>query len=322
MGGTLAEDAATIDALPRYTGEDLLRAVPEISSTGEVECVTTRRMRSDDETLTDILEVAQLVTRALKDGAGGVVVAHGTDTLEEISFALDVLVNSEAPVVVTGAMRRPGVPGADGFRNLISAFMVARADTARGLGTLIVFDDTVHSARFVIKGHTNSIASFRSSTIGPIGWLSEGDVRIGARPRHQRRIAIRPGAPEPRVGILKVFLGCDGAFVQAIAQLKFDGLVVEGFGGGNVPASLAPELERMSQRVPVIIASRVGEGEVLRRTYGFAGDGADLLRRGLISGGSLSAGKSQVLLALLLMSGLHGGALKRTFEEMSLPADG
>jgi L-asparaginase len=321
VGGTAAENIRATHARgPEYTAEHLLMAIPDSSLREEVECYTVRQTRSDDETMADVVEIAQLAQRVMKEGARGVVVSQGTDTLEEVAFGLDLLVDPERPVVVTGAIRRPGTHGADGARNLIAAFQVAAAETTRGLGTVVVFDDLIHGARFAHKSHISSIAAFRSETVGPLGWLSEGKVQIGARPARHRPLSITPGVREVRVGVLKAFLGAGGELVKAIADLKYDGLIIEGFGGGNVPARMVDELEKVAREIPVAVTSRVAAGEILKSTYSFAGDGADLQRRGLMSAGTLSAGKAQVLLGLLLMSGVPREGMRQPFEEMALPA--
>lgn len=125
--------------------------------------------------------MATEITRLFEEGSDGIVITQGTDTIEETAFVLDLLVDAETPIVVTGAMRNPSLPGADGPANLLASVQVASSFAARGLGTLVVFNDEVHAARFVRKTHTQNPATFRSSPVGPIGWISEGTPRIPTR---------------------------------------------------------------------------------------------------------------------------------------------
>src|SRR6185437_15072259 len=126
---------------------------------------------------TDLLGLRDEILRRVEDGSAGIVITQGTDTIEETAFALDLLWAGHAPIVITGAMRNPTLPGADGPANLLAAVRVAASPAARGLGVLVVIADEIHAARFVSKRHTQSPAAF-AALAGPLGWVSEGDVRI------------------------------------------------------------------------------------------------------------------------------------------------
>jgi L-asparaginase len=245
------------------------------------------------------------------------VVTQGTDTIEESAFALGILVASPKPVVVTGAMRNPTLPGADGPANLLAAVQVASSPETQGLGCVVVLNDEIHANRFVRKMHTTSTSAFRSPLAGPIGWVHEGRPRVVARHSPHVHVDIASGTPIPPVALLKVSIGDDSRLLGEILGLGYAGLVVEGFGGGHVPEPLAPVLGELTARMPVVLASRTGSGEVLRETYGFEGSESDLLNRGLISAGLLDGLKSRVLLSLLLASGASRDAIAKSFAEMS-----
>jgi L-asparaginase len=318
-GGTVSEvrDDRNLAAAPTLGAEHLLQQFPLPPGLPPVRAVDGPSQRSADATVPGIVGLAALVTAEIKRGAAGVVVTHGTDTLEEAAFGLDLLVPAGAPVAVTGAMRLNQDPGADGPANLLAALRVAAAPEAGGLGTLVVFGDTIHAARFVEKAHASSPAgAFASGTAGPVGWVVEDRARIALRPAPQRRIAVT-GSAVPLVVIVKLFVGVDDRIVSALAGLGPAGAVVEGFGGGHVPGSLAGALGELASRVPVVISTRVPAGEVLRGTYGGAGDEADLRARGLISAGVLSTAKAHLALSLLLMSGASGEALRAGFEDIA-----
>jgi L-asparaginase len=123
--------------------------------------------------LKDLIELAGEIQAHIDAGTRGVVVTQGTDTMERTAFVLDLLVHADAPIVVTGAMRHPSLPGAEGPANLLASVQVAVSDAARGVGTVVVLNDEIHATRFVQKTHTQNPATFRSPLTGPEGWVSE-----------------------------------------------------------------------------------------------------------------------------------------------------
>jgi L-asparaginase len=262
----------------------------------------------------DLVELAAEVTGRIDGGAAGAVVTQGTDTIEETSFVLDLLVDREAPVVVTGAMRNPTLPGADGPANLLAAIQVAASSVARGLGTLVVLNDEIHAARFVRKTHTSNPATFRSDPVGPLGWISEGVPRVVLRPTGRHKVTRPEDSQDTPVALYHVALGDDGRLLPKIEEMGYAGLVVEAMGGGHVPSVMAETLEDLASKMPVLLASRTGGGEVLRSTYGFIGSETDLLERGLIYAGPLDGRKARLLLTLLLRSGATKEEVKETFD--------
>lgn len=217
-------------------------------------------------------------------------------------------------MVVTGAMRNPSLPGADGPANLLAAARVAASDVARGLGTLVVLNDEIHAARYVQKTHTSNPGAFRSPLAGPIGWISEGIPRIAMRPAASHHLVVSTETRPRPVALLSVTLGDDGRLLRAVGDLGYVGLVIEGLGGGHVPAWMVPDLARLAGTMPVVLASRTRRGESPRRTYGFPGSETDLLGRGLIGAGSLDGPKARLLLSLLLRTGAERPEIVKTFD--------
>ncbi|SDX79130.1 Asparaginase [Modestobacter sp. DSM 44400] len=182
--------------------------------------------------------------------------------IQETSFALDLLVGRNPPVVVTGAMRNPTLAGPDGPANLLAAVQVAAAPAAAGLGTVVVVNDEVHAARFVRKTHTSNPATFRSVTAGPLGWLVEGRPRIAFRlPALAGVPYALDGGAVPPVALLTSVLGDDSRLLAHLAASGYAGLVLEAFGGGHVPAPVVPALAELASHLPVVLASRTGGGE-------------------------------------------------------------
>ncbi len=321
LGGTIAstnsDGGGTAGGVtPRLGARELVEAVPQLLEVADLETVAFRQIASGDLTLQDLIDLAAEITQRFEAGVDGVVVTQGTDTIEETSFALDLLVRSHRPVVVTGAMRNPTLAGSDGPANLLAAVQVAAAAEAGGLGTLVVVNDQIHAARFVRKTHTSSPATFGSPTAGPLGWVVEG------RPRIALRTPALEGAPAvmgrvPAVALLTSALGDDCRLIERVQELGYVGLVLEAFGGGHVPAHVVPALEALASRVPVILASRTGGGELLQKTYGFAGSERDLLARGLIPAGFLDGLKARILLSLLLAAGADLDGVRAAFAQVN-----
>jgi L-asparaginase len=319
LGGTIASvPGESAGAAPRLTADELVAAVPALEGLASLQATSFRQVPSPELTLSDLGALVAAARADVSAGAVGVVATQGTDTLEESAFVVDLLWDLEAPFVLTGAMRNPSLAGADGPANLLAAVRVACSPAARGLGSVVVFNDEIHAARFVRKTHATSPATFRSWAGGPLGWVAEDRVRVASRP-------VRPpveGLPDAAgldgspVALLRVTLGDDGRLLGAVEGLGYRGLVVEATGGGHVPRGWAEPLGRLATSLPVVLASRTGAGEVLRSTYGFVGSEIDLLERGLIPAGALDGTKARLLLALLLAGGASREAIAAAFERV------
>jgi L-asparaginase len=302
LGGTIAmTEQASGGVAPAVSAEALLAAVPGLDRAGiDIHARQVRQLPGAALSLDDVLAVAAEVGTALAGGATGVVVVQGTDTIEESAFLLDLVHGGEAPVVVTGAMRNPTQPGADGPANLDAAIRVAASPAARGLGCLVVLADEIHAARWVRKTHSSSVAAFASPFTGPVGGVAEGRVTIATRPVRCPALPLpTPSTGTPRVGICTVALGDDGHALEAFGG-EHDGLVVAGFGVGHVPAGMVAVLAELAGRMPVVLASRTGAGTVHTGTYGFPGSERDLVARGLVPAGHLDPLKARLLLWLVL----------------------
>ena len=319
-GGTIASAVKPgVGATPSLDVGEMARQMPGVQEIAEVVPQASQRLASSLMTVRDLIDIAAAARASVAQGCRGVVVTQGTDTIEEIAFGLDLLCAGDDPIVVTGAMRNASLPSADGPANVVAAIRVAASDAARGLGTLVVLNDEIHAARFVRKAHTANPATFRSMATGPIGWLAERDVRIALRPVRRFEVGVPEGAMPAPVCLLKMSLGDDGRLLQYVPTAGFMGLVLEGFGGGHVPGDVAAPglLESIIERMPVVLASRAGSGEVLRSTYGgFPGSETDLISRGVIYAGSLDGPKARILLTLLLMRGADRDEIIRTFAQI------
>jgi L-asparaginase len=288
----------------RLRGHELVDALAGLVEGVEIDVHDVQAGPSADLTFEVVLDVVAAAHAAVSAGASGVVVTQGTDTLEESAYLADLTWTENAPLVVTGAMRNPTLPGADGPANLVAALRVAAASSSRGRGALVVFADEIHAARLVRKSHSTSAATFISPDLGPLGHLVEGVPRfLGqvARPEPVAGFSMETLATT-RIALYTTTLDDDGRLLERI-EASHLGLVVAGYGVGHVPGRLAPRLGDLARVMPVVLTSRTGAGPVLSATYGAAGSERDLCERGLINGGFLHPYKARVLLRLLIASG-------------------
>ena len=305
LGGTIAMTGSSQGGvIPTLTGEALVAAVPGLAALAQVEAHSFRQLPGAHLQFSDLEALAHEIRELRRRGIDGFVVTQGTDTIEETAFALDrLLADLDVPVIVTGAMRNPTVPGADGPANMLASVRTALSLEARGQGCLVVLNDEVHAARFVRKTHTSSPAAFASPGVGPLGWVCEGRVRLLTRVSPVAPLERQPQVRDVQVALVTIGLGDDGRLVRAVLQAGADGMVVEATGGGHVAPAVADSLEEAARKIPVVLASRTGAGETLASTYGFPGGEIDLQRRGLVRAGWLDGLKARVLLALLLSRG-------------------
>jgi L-asparaginase len=321
LGGTIASVPGSDgrDAAPTLSADALLASVPLAATVADIDCTTFRQYPSGDLTIADIVELADEIELRSED-VDGVVITQGTDTLEETSFLLDLISTVDhIPIVLTGAMRNAGLPGADGPANVLAALKVAASSEARGLGPLVVFADEIHLPRFVRKVHSSAVMAFASPNSGPIGRVTEERVRIPLVPRRRtsRFERGRLSDPLPRVAIARLGLGTDAAVIESYDVGQLHGVIVEVFGGGHVPKDIADALSALNSRVPVVFATRTGAGELYESTYAFPGSERDLLERGLISAGVLDGLKARLLLTLLLATGADRSGIQERFAEAS-----
>jgi len=320
LGGTIAMVPAPegAGAVPALTAADLVRSVPALATVARVEAVAFRQLPGASIRFADLVALAGAIRERADGGADGIVVTQGTDTLEESAFALDLLLRSPVPVVVTGAMRHPASEGSDAAANLLAAVRVAADRRVAELGVVAVLNDEIHAARAVRKQHTTNPAAFASPLGGPLGLVSEGEVVLLTRPSTPSpALNAQDGVEDPPVALVPLPLGEDGRLLRLLPELGYRGAVVEATGGGHAPEQTVDALGALAAAMPVVLAARGRTGRVLTRTYGFAGSEMDLLRRGLLPAGTLDAVKARVLLSLLLRDGASRERMREAFAVYS-----
>lgn len=252
--------------------------------------------------------------RECADQFDGVVITHGTDTLEETAYFLDTMAIPEIPIVLTGAMRSSNELGSDGVYNYLSAIRVASHDKATDKGVLVVMNDEIHAAKYVTKTHTTNVATFNTPTHGPLGIIMKHDILFfkTAEPRVRFDLDTITGT----VPIIKAYagMGVGEGIISLLDPQKIDGVVIEALGAGNLPPEAASELEwLMSQNVPVVLVSRCFNG-IAEPVYAYPGGGAKLQESGVMFVKELNSQKARVKLLIALSAGLKGKALKEYIE--------
>ncbi|MDQ0271105.1 asparaginase [Cytobacillus purgationiresistens] len=248
----------------------------------------------------------------MKGNISGVVITHGTDTLEETAYFLDLTIKHTLPIVVTGAMRSSNEIGSDGLYNLISSIRVASCDEAHSLGVLVVLNDEIHTAENVTKTHTSNVSTFQSPQYGPIGIVTKRGVQFHHLPVIRQHHSIRE--PDKQVMLLKAHAGMDSSLLQAIAALNCDGVVIEALGQGNLPpAMIAGIKDLLKKGIPIVLVSRCFNG-IAQDIYGYDGGGKQLKEMGLFFSNGLNGQKARIKLLIGLASNKNWDEIEAMFQ--------
>ena len=254
-----------------------------------------------------MLVLKERILSAYESGIFGVVITHGTDTLEETAFFLDTTIGDKLPIVLTGAMRSSNELGSDGLYNFESAIRVASCEEAVDKGVLVVMNDEIHSARYVTKTHTTNVATFRTPTLGPIGLVTKNRILFLQELLETKRLDI--SAVNGTIPIVKAYAGMQGDLLEAIAHTKVDGLVIEALGAGNLPPQALAALEKLLvQKIPVVLVSRCFNG-IAEPVYDYEGGGKELEEMGIIFCNSINSQKARLKLLIAVNYGLTGEEL-------------
>lgn len=307
-GGTIAGKGQGASALTEYTAgsigvDELMQAVPGLEAYGPFESVQFSNIDSSEMSPYRWVRLALLINEvANREDVGGIVITHGTDTMEETSYFLQLTIGTDKPVVMTGSMRPATALSADGPVNLLQAVQVARSVSAIGQGVLVVMNGYIDSARDVAKLHTTDVATFGNTQWGHIGYVQDGKAHFYYSPcrRHssQSEFILREEVELPSVGIVNLYGGMDTDIIKMVASCS-QGLIIGGFGNGTLPQGVRDVLHTIE--IPKVRASRIGNGIVSSQSSD--------VKAGLIVSDSLSPVKARILLMLALQQ-------KREREEL------
>ena len=285
-------------ARPALDVRELVEALPALAGVDDLRTRAIVQVPGAHLTAADALAVARAALAEAATGRG-VVITHGTDTLEETAMLCDVLHGEGPPIVLTGAIRPAHNPGADGPANLLDAVAAARAPQTDGLGAVVCFGGELHAARAVRKVSSTSPAAFGSPAGGAIGSVAEGRVRIAARPSRPAALAM-PRGLGARVPIVPTYLGDDGTGLRAALRDGADAIAFVALGGGHVAPAVLAALREVAAAVPVALTVRPERGMLLHETYGFEGAEGDLRASGALP----AAGLSPQAARMVLLAGL------------------
>lgn len=313
-GGTIsmAEDPLTHTVAPK-DNTPLADLIPYLASYATVEMMDYVNIPSPHITI-DLMVELFLKLKALKEQGiyDGFVITHGTDTLEETAFFLDLVWPYSEPIVVTGAMRSSNELGADGPINLVHSVRVAASDKSSGKGVLVVFNDEIHAAPYVTKTHTSNPSTFQSPGLGPVGLLTKKDV-LYLYGRQERTI-LNVDKIRSKVPLLKMVAGFDVEVLMCLRQQKMNGIVIEAFGAGNVPPNVSEEIKHwINNGQHVVIVSRCFQGNV-QDIYGYDGGGGQLKDFGVIFCNGLNGQKARIKLLVALEQRWNHEQLVTYFE--------
>ncbi|MBN3864156.1 asparaginase [Pseudomonas frederiksbergensis] len=303
LGGTVSMQTriAGEGVIPTLSGETLLASIPHLTTLARVTVETLGLLPSASLNFECLLSVLSWAKYQVEQGAVGVVITQGTDTLEETATFLDYLWDCDEPLILTGAMRSAAQPGADGPANLLDACRVALAENSRQRGVQVVMNGQIHQACSIRKTDSLALQAFSSPIVGPAGMLVEDTVRYLRQRTRQMRLPL-PRQTTQKIALLEASFDADTLILENILELGYDGLVIAGFGAGHVSDSWADVLEKIAEKIPVIIATRTGSGSTAQSTYGFIGSEMDLIRKDALMAGFLCPRKARILLWLLVGS--------------------
>ncbi|HDG8339917.1 TPA: asparaginase [Staphylococcus aureus] len=312
-GGTISmsqdqsNKVVTNDTNPISMHQDVINQYAQIDELNPFNVPSPHMTIQHVKQLKDI--ILEAVTNKYYDGF---VITHGTDTLEETAFLLDLILGIEQPVVITGAMRSSNEIGSDGLYNYISAIRVASDEKARHKGVMVVFNDEIHTARNVTKTHTSNTNTFQSPNHGPLGVLTKDRVQFHHMPYRQQ--ALENVNDKLNVPLVKAYMGMPGDIFSFYSREGIDGMVIEALGQGNIPPSALEGIQQfVSLNIPIVLVSRSFNG-IVSPTYAYDGGGYQLAQQGFIFSNGLNGPKARLKLLVALSNNLDKAEIKSYFE--------
>ncbi|WP_352418405.1 asparaginase [Proteiniborus sp.] len=315
-GGTISMkvDPRLNAAIPALSSEEIMGMVTNIERFTEIETINYGEYPGPHITPQMMLELSKLVKKNIeRDDITGVVVTHGTDTLEETAYLLDLTIKSKKPIVVVGAMRNFSELGYDGPSNLSAAICTAISKEAVDKGVLVVMNNEVNAASHVTKTNTLSLDTFKSPEFGPLGIVDNDEVIFYRDIVNHHHIETEN--IESKVALIKCAAGMDSDLIDYCIDSGYKGIVIEALGRGNVPIGMFEGIKRsLYKNIPVVIVSRCPTGRVLD-TYGYPGGGKNLRNIGAIFGDNLPGQKARIKLMLILSITNDIDTIRKIFEK-------
>ena len=313
-GGTISMkiDEKIKAAVPSLSAEEIMSMIPGVEEYAEIEAYTFSSMPSPHMTLETMLKLSKFTTELVeREDIDGVVITHGTDTLEETAYLLDLTVKTKKPVVVTGAMRSGSELGYDGPFNLATSICTAISDEAVGRGVLVCFNGELNSASEVTKANSMALNAFRTPNFGPIGIVDNDNVIFYRDANHLEKYDV--SEIKKQVALIKCVVDMDSSYIDYLIEKGCGGIVIEALGRGNVPPKMVDGIKKATElNIPVVVVSRCFEGRVFE-SYGYEGGGKQLKDLGVIFGDTLPGQKARIKLILAINIGMNIHEIARAF---------
>ena len=314
-GGTFSMkiDKETGGAIPRYSGNELIDKIPEANELANIICYDFGNYPGPHMTPQLMLKLSSTIKEKLaEDDFSGVVVTHGTDTLEETAYLLDLTIDTEIPIIVTGSMKNSSEPDWDGPKNLTDSIRVCLCENSKNLGVLVCLHGEINAASEVTKIFSDEVGTFQSLDFGSLGFVQNGKVIYNRVPRHLE--ILETDKVNSNVDLITVYAGMDEKFFKFSADSGVDGIVVEALGVGNVPPAAFEGIKyAVEKNIPVVLVSRCPAGET-DYIYGYPGAGVHLYNLGVMFTDFLNGQKARIKLMLALGKANDKEELKRLFE--------
>ena len=287
--------------------------IHKVTAFAEVHEIEAFNYPSPYMTAIEMLKLKEIIEHQISaEDVEGFVITHGTDTLEETAYFLDLTIETDIPIILTGAMRSSNEIGADGVYNLLSAVRVAIANDAVGKGVLVVMNDEVHTAQNVTKTSTSNVSTFQSPQYGPIGIITKTGVHFHHMPIQQEKYVV--DVINKKTALLKVYAGMQADLLLHVGEAGYDGVVLEGLGQGNVPPAIVPAIQKLiDQDIPVVLVSRCYNG-IAQPVYGYEGGGKMLSDMGVHFAHGLSGQKARIKLLIGLSDHRYSNSVSTIFE--------
>ncbi len=315
-GGTISMKVDPIikAAVPSLTGEEIMAMVTGIEEFAEIESYNFSNLPSPHITPEVMLELSKYVEKLLlREDIDGIVVTHGTDSLEETAYFLALTIASEKPIVITGAMRSGSELGYDGPSNLAAAICTVISENSKNRGVLVCLNGELHSASEVTKANSMSLNAFQTPVFGPIGIVDNNEVIFYRN--SEQKLNIKIDELSAKVDLIKCVSGMDGRLIDFCVSEGDKGIVIEAMGRGNIPLEMVQGVKNaINNNIAVVIVSRCFEGRVFP-SYGYEGGGKELRNLGVILGDNMNGQKARIKLILALSKTSNLDEVRDMFED-------
>ncbi len=307
-GGTIA----SVNGAPMIDGPQLVQAVPQLLDYADISVEEFSKIGSSKMNPENWLQLARRINELIREKPeiASIIITHGTDSMEETAFFLNLTVKTNIPVIIVGSMRSSNEISADGPANLLNAVRVGISPEAKGKGVLVVLNENISAGRDLIKINNRRVETFKAHELGYLGFADPDTVIFYRAPLKPHTLNshfdLRGTEQLPKVDIIQDFAGFDPEILELIGQRDIDGLVISSFAGGRMSYGMLEGLEKIADKnIPIVIASSIKQGRIIGKPY---------REQGWIISPDLPANKARILLMLALTKTSDKGDIQEIFN--------